>query len=207
MGGKQRETANWGHKEMEKKKRAKATVAKDQPLSRTETVSVRLDPQIRYFAELAARKQRRSLSNFIEWAIVQSFHDISLAPERDNKNAENSPTIVDDMYDSTLWSYDRTARLALLAIHYPELLTHDEQALWEIVNKAALLHQARNPDGSLNKEIAEKKCLTGICDLMPFLQDLYQNKPDELNAWIAKIKKWVLETDGETFFFDWNKTS
>jgi hypothetical protein len=38
-------------------------------LSRSETVTVRLDPKLRYLAELAARLHRRTLSSYIEWAI------------------------------------------------------------------------------------------------------------------------------------------
>ena len=37
-------------------------------LNRTETVTIRLDPKLRYLTELAARKQRRTVSSFIEWA-------------------------------------------------------------------------------------------------------------------------------------------
>ena len=33
-------------------------------LARSETVTVRLDPKLRYLAELAARIQRRSVSSF-----------------------------------------------------------------------------------------------------------------------------------------------
>ena len=38
-------------------------------LSRSETVTVRLDPKLRYLAELAARLHRRTLSSYVEWAI------------------------------------------------------------------------------------------------------------------------------------------
>ena len=53
-------------------------------LSRSETVTVRLDQKLRYLAELAARKYRRTLSSFIEWAIEDTFNRIMLSegPER-----------------------------------------------------------------------------------------------------------------------------
>ena len=47
-------------------------------LARSETVTVRLDPKLRYLAELAARKQRRTVSSFIEWAVEQSFSGVNL---------------------------------------------------------------------------------------------------------------------------------
>ena len=40
---------------------------------RSEVVTVRLDPKLKYLAELAARKHRRPLSSFIEWAVEQSL--------------------------------------------------------------------------------------------------------------------------------------
>ena len=42
-------------------------------LARSEVVTVRLDPRLRYLANLVARKQRRTLSSFIEWAIEESL--------------------------------------------------------------------------------------------------------------------------------------
>ena len=42
-------------------------------LSRSETVTVRLDPKLRYLAELAARLHRRTLSSYIEWSIKEAL--------------------------------------------------------------------------------------------------------------------------------------
>lgn len=42
-------------------------------LSRSETVTVRLDPMTRYLAVLAGRNQRRTLSSYIEWAIQSAI--------------------------------------------------------------------------------------------------------------------------------------
>ena len=47
-------------------------------LARSETVTVRLAPKLRYLAELAARKQRRTLSSFIEWAIEETLETESV---------------------------------------------------------------------------------------------------------------------------------
>ena len=47
-------------------------------LTRSEVVTVRMDSQLHYLAELAARKHRRTLSSFIEWAVQQSFKTVEL---------------------------------------------------------------------------------------------------------------------------------
>ena len=42
-------------------------------LNRSVTATIRLTPQMRYMAELAARKQRRTFSSFVEWAVVEAL--------------------------------------------------------------------------------------------------------------------------------------
>jgi hypothetical protein len=101
-------------------------------LARSETVTVRLDPKLRYLAELAARKQRRTVSSFIEWAIEESlnrviiYEDPSGGPDRRSSIASES---------SNLWDVDEPDRFAKLALRYPELLTHEEQVLWKLVRE------------------------------------------------------------------------
>ena len=50
----------------------------DESSTRSVTVTFRLDPRTRYLAEIAARKQRRSLSSFIEWAIHETLGKVTL---------------------------------------------------------------------------------------------------------------------------------
>ena len=85
-------------------------------LNRSETVVVRLDPRLRYLAELAARRQRRTLSSYIEWCVDLSLGNVSLAGER----------TVDEMQHE-LWDIDKDKRFYKLARLYPDLLTYDEQ--------------------------------------------------------------------------------
>ena len=85
------------------------------PPARSITVGVRLDPRVRYLAELAARKQRRSLSSFIEWAVKERLNGMwKLAEEAD-----------------LLWHPSRAERFARLASRHPELLTYREELAWK----------------------------------------------------------------------------
>jgi len=103
-------------------------------LSRSETVSVRLDPKLRYLAELAARRQRRSLSSYIEWAIEDSLKHCALDL--------NSGQVVADEAEA-LWDVDEADRFARLALRHPELLTHDEQVLWKLVRDNGYVWRGR----------------------------------------------------------------
>jgi hypothetical protein len=85
------------------------------PPVRSITVGVRLDHRLHYLAELAARKQRRSLSSFLEWAVKESLQgSYLLAAEADE-----------------LWHPDKAKRFARLASRYPELLTYQEEVIWK----------------------------------------------------------------------------
>lgn len=103
-------------------------------LTRSETVTVRLDPKLRYLADLAARKQRRTLSSYIEWAIEDSLGRMNLHSFTDTSLADES---VD------LWDVDEADRFAKLALRHPDLLTHEEQVRWKLVRENGYLWKGR----------------------------------------------------------------
>lgn len=95
---------------------------------RTEVFAMRLDPKLKYLAEIAARKQRRSLANFVEWAIEQALSRVQLVESAFNGEG---PTVADA--SAQLWALDEPDRLIKLATHYPELLSYDEQLIWRVI--------------------------------------------------------------------------
>ena len=105
-------------------------------LSRSETVTVRLDPKLRYLAELAARKQRRTVSSFIEWAIEDALKRIHISEGQSSER-----TIYDEAL--TLWDVDDADRFARLALNFPDLLTHDEQVLWKLIKERGYLWEGK----------------------------------------------------------------
>ena len=118
---------------MEAKKDRKGGGSK---LTRTQTVTVRLDPKLRYLAELAARKHRRTLSSFIEWAVEESLSNVVLK-EVIPQSEEENVSLADEA--ENLWDVDEPDRFAKLALRYPEMLNHDEQRLWKLAREADFL--------------------------------------------------------------------
>lgn len=114
----------------ERKRKPKATGP------RTEVFAMRLDPKLKYLAEIAARKQRRSLANFMEWAIELGLKETDL--EHDNQYKVS-------VWDKSalLWDVDDADRLTKLAFTAPELMTYDEQILWKIVCETGHIWQGR----------------------------------------------------------------
>ncbi len=106
-------------------------------LSRSETVTVRLDPKLRYLAELAARLHRRTLSSYIEWAIKASLDTEVVRPTHLHSLEASSHTIGSEA--EFLWDVDDADRFAKLALRYPHLLTHEEQVLWKLIRENGFL--------------------------------------------------------------------
>jgi len=99
---------------------------------RTEIVSVRLDPQLRYLTGLGARVHRRALSNFIEWAVEESLKEVSLY-DLPGEDAPHNISI-DDM-SNDLWDVHEADRFARFAFSCPELLTIEEQILAQLIDR------------------------------------------------------------------------
>jgi hypothetical protein len=100
--------------------------------SRSETVGVRLDPKLRYLAEIAARENQRTLSGFIEWAIRKTL----LGQPYDEPSVTEPTRAQQDrpLWNEGLWDVDAADRFFLLATARPGLLTIQEQRLWKLFN-------------------------------------------------------------------------
>ena len=95
-------------------------------LSRSATVSVRLDPKLKHAADMAARYQRRTLSSLIEWAVEDSLARLEIKDSSNNNvNFMNVSEKTSDMNDSE--------KLVRIAIFFPSLLTYDELMAWKVI--------------------------------------------------------------------------
>lgn len=90
---------------------------------RKESTSIRLEPQVRYLVELAARIQRRNLTNFIEWSLEESLKQVKLRPD-----GESIAELT-----LQLWDVNEFERLIKLASVAPELLTIEEQLIFKVL--------------------------------------------------------------------------
>jgi hypothetical protein len=98
-------------------------------LIRSETVTVRLDAKLRYLAELAARKQRRTVSSFIEWTIEETLKSIYLS----DYEGDDAVSLAQEANE--LWDVDEPDRLVKLALRRPAMLTHEEQIIWKLIKE------------------------------------------------------------------------
>jgi hypothetical protein len=89
-------------------------------LPRSEVFAMRLDPRIKYLAEIASRQQRRSLAAFAEDAIESLL-------ERTSLTGRKGISLMDDA--SVFWDIDPFTRFLQLSMLCPDLLTYPEQAI------------------------------------------------------------------------------
>ena len=120
-------------------------------LSRSEITTIRLDPKLRYLAELAARKQRRTLSSFIEWAVESTLNRLPISEWDGGEYTFREKA-------EQLWDVDEADRFAKLAFGFPELMTHDEQVIWKLVKENGGLWRGvfRERDGVWTWSISEQ---------------------------------------------------
>jgi hypothetical protein len=161
-------------------------------LSRSETVTVRLDPKLRYLAELAARKQRRTLSSYIEWAIEDSLKSVLLY--QGAYQGDDDVSVADET--SRLWDVDEAERFVRLAIHYPELLTHQEQEVWKMLQDSLLLQPAqRRRDGRVSWDLGalEDKVFPMIRKHWSGLMSAYAGSPSSRADWVQFKRMAVVD--------------
>lgn len=88
-------------------------------LSRTETVTVRLDPILKTAVSLAAQLERRSVSAFIEWAVERAVKEVY----------SHHPDFTAWRIANDVWDADPAQQFLNTALNYPPLLTFDERLI------------------------------------------------------------------------------
>ncbi|EIU1336828.1 TPA: hypothetical protein NJJ38_003517 [Pseudomonas aeruginosa] len=104
----------------------------------TVSVSLRVDPAIKYAIDLAARIQKRTVTGVVEWSVEKALGEVTMPidfmVEGDSGRPElPEPQSVIDAVKERLWSPDEAIRLVRLAFEYPSLLSFEESLIWESI--------------------------------------------------------------------------
>ncbi len=108
--------------------------------SKTETVTMRLSPRLKFALDLMARKQHRNFTSVAEWALSRILDD----PESGlivNQNGF-SYNLMDEIWDP--FEPDRFINLAFKQQH---LLSYEEEVLWKLIRENGALWE-----GEFNKK-------------------------------------------------------
>ena len=99
---------------------------------RYDTLNMRIDPKLKYLAEIAARDQLRTLSSFVELAIRRALTPEVMReePGYGTQFKTEKPTI---LWGEGFWDIDYADRLFLLATGRQDLLHHFRTtAFWKV---------------------------------------------------------------------------
>lgn len=110
-------------------------------LSRSETVTVRLDPKLRLAAELLAKQQRRTLSSLIEWAVENVTRAETVIPNWESKRDAGKK--LPSAYDvaEACWDLEEHNRFLNMLEYAPLLLSYDEERLAKALNEVLFWFQ------------------------------------------------------------------
>jgi hypothetical protein len=89
---------------------------------------------LHYLANLAARKQRRTLSSFIEWAVQNSLSAVMISEGGYQQQPQSIAEVANE-----LWDTDSPDRFIKLAVRFPDMLNHSEQVLWKLIRENGYL--------------------------------------------------------------------
>jgi len=153
-------------------------------ITRSQVVTVRLDPKLKFAAELAARKQRRTISSFIEWAVEQAIENVQITPGIINDAGESVSDIL-----SYIWDVEEADRLVKLATFFPQLLTFEEEQIWKLIREYNFFWKERKKPSQDSTNLAESINLQKVREYW-----------DNLNKIIRDELPEVILTDVEAIF-------
>ncbi|MNB93198.1 hypothetical protein D3C76_465360 [compost metagenome] len=146
--------------------------------STTVSVSLRIDPRIKYGIDLAARIQKRTVTGVVEWAVEQALADVSLPRSVFAEHEDpDAPTDLASSLDDRLWSSNEGVRLVLLASRYPQLLSYEETRIWETI-KLSPPFWHRLPRSAEDCSPWENAKLSVIADSWPTIIEIVESRKD-----------------------------
>lgn len=96
---------------------------------KTEALTLRLDPKMKFQIELLSRLWHQSITGVIESAVHRAGGNIQVKTEHDGELSLNALV-------ETVWSADEVERLLHLVAWAPQLLSHDESCAWAVIDAA-----------------------------------------------------------------------
>lgn len=130
---------------------------KGSKLNRTEVFNVRLDPILKWAAELAAARERRTLSSYVEWVVQQATKQSVVA--RDGAgNPVDAWRVAKECWDA-----EPLMRIRMLERYYPDLLTIPEQKIVEAKRFAKHFVGGLGEMADLALMTLEMRCWSDFC--------------------------------------------
>lgn len=109
---------------------------------RTEVVTARVSPKVKYGLDLLARKHRRSVAQTVEWAIWGA-----VMGQAGELYGEGVARLIEE-----LWSPSASERLWLLATKHPDYMTYEDELLWRKIRRTGQFWHLPSPPPDLPEQ-------------------------------------------------------
>jgi hypothetical protein len=109
--------------------------------SSTISVSLRIDPKVKYAIDLLAREQKRTITGVVEWSVMQAIRAHKMPGYVGNDDEALS------LYDflEMAWSPIESHRIVALGTYMESLLTFEESCLYKVVQSTPALYKQVHP--------------------------------------------------------------
>lgn len=118
-------------------------MAKNKPnqgARKTETLTLRMDPKVKFLIEIISRVRRQSITGVVEAAMEETAFDLDVPYVEDGKSETRALGAV----FSDIWSTDESELFINFCAHMPTLLTYEEQRIWETIKISPVFHESKN---------------------------------------------------------------
>lgn len=149
---------------------------------RKDVMSLRIEPRLKYLIDLGARIQRRNLTNYVEWALEESLKGVPVTIEGKESNLLEMSDLV--------WNTSEPARFIALATNFKDLLTFEEQKMWELIKYHPFLFTS--PPNK--KFIISNIDTTKVIELWDLLNESKDGNKDSL-AKLRSLHKSAMKID------------
>lgn len=105
--------------------------------SKTDALSIRIDPRVRFGLEMLSRLQRRSVTGVVEWSIADAFQHVQIA-------LADGDTVQFDAFLAKAWAVNELERIARLAELQPSLLTYEEERIMQVISATDAFWSTKN---------------------------------------------------------------
>jgi len=133
-------------------------------------VSFRLDPKVKFAAEIMARHQRRSLASTVEWALLRSMEGTVQV------GAGQGAGLTLNELVNTSWNEDDFIRAVNVAFLVPHLATHEEACIRTVILSSPTLFIRKRVESVTERDRVN-------FDTLLLMRDLVKQRAEHLAAY------------------------
>lgn len=121
----------------------------NQGVKKTETLTLRLEPKLKFLIEMVSRLKRQSITGVVESAVEDlafgldvTFHDHGATEPLSMASAL-----------ANIWSTDESERFLNFCYHLPHLMTYEDQRIWETIKASPVFFETKKTKASALRTI------------------------------------------------------